>query len=148
MACPRVGIKSGSESIGRLTVIRVRADRNHGAIRSDDVEIKLTAGYCGSGEGAKQPNDSHQKFGKVAWTLCWDPIRANRKGRATIGGVIGENDPMLTADVPLKRTTIGVAIARLHHRHFSICVPGVEPSPGFRLRVDSELSSLFQAVQS
>jgi hypothetical protein len=64
-----MGIKCGSESIGRLTVIGVRADRNHGAIRSDDVEIKLPLGYCGSGEGTKESNDCYQKFDKVAWGL-------------------------------------------------------------------------------
>ena len=64
----------------------------------------------------------------MAWSLRWDPVRANRKGKAAIGGMIGKNHPMLIAEVPLKRTTIGVAIACLHHRCFSICVPGMEPS--------------------
>ena len=55
---------------------------------------------------------------------------------------------MLIAEVPLKSTTIGVAIACLHDRCFSICVPGREPSPGSLELLSSRLGYQLLAAIS
>ena len=65
MACVRVSKQSRSERVGRIAVITIRPDRNHGATRSYNVEIKLTA-YSRFGKSTQQSDDSYQELSKPA----------------------------------------------------------------------------------
>ena len=86
MARPRMGIKCGSESIGRLTVIGVRADRNHGAIRSDDVEIKLPLAIAGPARAQRNPTTAIRSSTKWRGVFDRTLYELTGKERSPLGG--------------------------------------------------------------